>query len=161
MAREPQFAQIDNDGHRVVSPLVGKPVKLDATLLDTHKTLNLSDYRGKVVVLDFWASWCAPCIRSMPNLIATVGEFPNDKVQLIAVNQGEDLNTVSSVVEAKGWQVQVALDSLGSASRSLKIEALPQTVLVNQDGKVAAVFLGASGRLHEELKLAIEILLGE
>lgn len=161
MARPPQFAQIDNDGHRVVSPLIGQPAKLDAVMMGTRERFDLEQYRGRILVLDFWASWCAPCIRNMPKLIALVEQFPTDDVALVAVNQGEDLATVASVLQARGWSLDVAMDSAGSASRTLGIETLPQTVLVNREGNVDAVFLGASDRLHKELNLAIQSLLGE
>ena len=161
MAPQPQFAQIDNDGHRVVSPLVGQPVRLDATMMATKEPFDVGRYRGRILVLDFWASWCAPCIRNMPKLIELVDQFPADQVELVAVNQGEDAATVASVLESRAWNVDVALDRSGSAARTLKVETLPQTVLVDQEGRVSAVFLGASGRLSEELNLAIESLLGE
>ena len=160
-SQEPDFATAESDGHRLNSPLVGKPLNFMAETLETREGIDLSQYRGKVLVLDFWASWCAPCIRNMPALIETIESFPDTKVQLLAVNQGEDRGTVMSVLESKQWELDVATDLDSTATQALRIEALPQTIVVDQQGKVSAVFIGASRRLHAELEAEVKKLLGE
>ena len=95
----------------------------------------------------------------MPQLIETVAAFDEEKVQLVAVNQGEDRGTVRSAVQARQWDLLVATDMFGSATQELRIQALPQTVVVDPQGNVSAVFIGASSRLHAEIKSEIEKLL--
>ena len=161
LAPAPKFAPLENDGHRVVSPLVGQSAQLDATMLATGEPFDLQQRQGSIVVLAFWASWSAPCIRNMPQLLRLVDEYPDDVLQLVAVNQGEEIGVVAAAVAAREWQLAVALDPEAAASRSLQVESLPTTILVDQRGDVSAVFVGASGRLQHELKLAIDSLLGE
>ena len=62
---------------------------------------KLSDYKGKVVVLDFWATWCGPCVRALPELLKATSNFNKNKVALIAVNQGESPKVISKFLEKK------------------------------------------------------------
>lgn len=160
LAREPDFDS-STTGSRIDSPLIGKPIDIAARMMDSGQRLDLNKYQGQIVVLDFWATWCAPCIRNMPGLIQTVGSFSPDDVQLIAVNQGEDALTVGTVVRAKQWQLTVAMDEASVATRELAIESLPSTVVIDQQGNVSAVFVGAGRSLHEDLTAEIKRLLGE
>jgi thiol-disulfide isomerase/thioredoxin len=160
-ALEPLFVDGEHDGHRTSSSLVGEELQIDVKTINSNDLLDFDEYRGKVLVLEFWASWCAPCMRSMPQLIEELSQFSKDQVELIAVNQGEDDATVSSVISTHGWKLQAALDTSGAAARSLGILSIPQTIVVDQRGVVSAVFLGASDRLHSEIVAEIKALLGE
>ena len=158
-AAEPKF---DNttEGHRFASEMIGKPVRFRATMLDDGQGLNLNHHLGKVVVLDFWATWCAPCIRTMPHLIEAFQQFSDDEVQLIAVNEGDDERTVRAMVRAKDWTgLQVALDPDSTASQAIEVEAIPQTVILDQDGLVTAAFVGAGRDTQAEIVAEVKRLL--
>lgn len=115
--------------------------------------IRLSDYRGKKVFLNFWASWCAPCkveIPYMENYYEKHKELEN--VEIIAVNMTKgELNTkkVHEFVYAHGLTFPVLLDSNGDIERIYKVIGLPTTYLIDEDGIIVHGFAGAVKNSHE------------
>lgn len=124
------------------SPLLGKDAKdfklkrLDGT------SFELSKARGSVVVLDFWATWCGPCVKSLPEMIEVMREFDSSKAMLIGVNQAESAPVVQKFLEQRGWNLTVALDAEQNVGRQFGVEGIPHTVIVGPDGKIAWVKTG-------------------
>jgi len=119
------------------SPLLGKDASTFKLPLLEGGDFDLDAAKGQVVVLDFWASWCGPCIKSLPGLIETMSSFPADRVKLIGVNQGESPEQVKHFLETKGLKFKVAMDADQSVARKYGVDAIPHTVIVGPDGKVA------------------------
>jgi peroxiredoxin len=119
------------------SPLLGKAAASFKLPLLGGGDFDLDAEKGRVVVLDFWATWCAPCIQSLPGLIEAVGDFPSDKVTLIGVNQGESADQVKKFLETRGLKFPVALDSDQSVEGKYGVDAIPRTIIVGPDGKIA------------------------
>lgn len=105
-------------------------------------SLTLSEKMGKIVLLDFWATWCGPCRIIMPVLDAVSKEFADDGVELYGVNLREDPERVRAYLESKGLDLAVALDRDGRVGEMYSAFAIPQTVIVDRDGKVAVVHVG-------------------
>ena len=110
-------------------------------------------------MLDFWASWCAPCIRSLPKLVSLVGTFPEDKVKLIAVNEEELPFTIHQFLAPRDLDMTVGVDVDAAIGRKFGVTALPQTVIVGPNGKIARVFVGAPADLHASIQRTIQELL--
>lgn len=107
---------------------------------------RLAELRGQVVVLDFWATWCPPCVDSLPSLGRVAREFEDQGLVTLAVNGDEGPNReqkVQAFVRAMGLaDLPVALDD-GRAAGALRVRALPTLVVLDREGKVAAVHVGA------------------
>ena len=144
------------------SPLEGKPAPaLNLDLLDGGK-LDLSAHKGKhAVVLDFWATWCPPCRKAMPEVIRAVAAYKDKGAVLYAVNEGEKPAAIRKFLKQQKLDVTVALDPDGKAGDLYGVEGIPQTVIIDKQGNVAKVHVGYMPGLEEELKREIEKALGQ
>ena len=132
-----------------------------ANLLDGTE-FDLSKHKGKVVVLDFWATWCGPCVRALPELMEATSSFPKNKVAFVAVNQGEKPKQIKKFLKQKKWEsLLVALDPQAVAGKSFKVEGIPQTVIIDKHGKIRHVHVGFSPNIGSRLKKEIQTLLSE
>ena len=137
------------------STLVGKPApdfKLD---LLGGKPFTLADSKGHVVVLDFWATWCGPCLQAMPQVDKVVREFKEQGVQLVAVNLQETPKEISAMLERHKLDLTVALDVDGVVAAKYGANAIPQTVVIDREGKVARLFIGGGPHLGDQLREAL------
>jgi len=135
-----------------LSPLIGKaPPSFELTMLD-GSSFDLADHLGKeVIVLDFWATWCGPCLRALPEVMAAVKKFEGQPVRLIGVNQQEPAAKVKSFLKARGWDLPVALDDELAVREKYAVRGIPTTVIIGKDGKVTMVHTGYSPGLEDEL----------
>jgi thiol-disulfide isomerase/thioredoxin len=163
-AAEPKFAQADFDNSAdgrptgIESPLVGQQAfsfRLD--MLD-GRSFDLADHKGRVVVVDFWATWCGPCMQSMPLVESVVQEFAGRGVDLIAVNLEEDPEHVKSVAERHKLKVPVAFDRDSAVAAKYAVTAIPQTVVIDRDGKIARLFVGGGKKTADSLRKALQEL---
>ena len=150
-------ANADEGG--VDSILIGREApEIALAQLDGEK-FSLAGQQGKVVVLDFWASWCAPCMQSLPKIAETVAALDRDRVKLVAVNLQQSADEAADALRRLKLEIPVALDRDGKTAARYGASSIPYTVVVGPDGKVARVFIGSSPRLAEQLRKAIDGLL--
>ena len=142
----------DGDGDPLEA-LVGKPFEFAGLTLD-GKPLDLSRYQGKVVLVDFWATWCGPCRAEMPNVLANYQKHFNDGFDVIAVSVDEDLLALAEFVTQQKPPWAVVADRFPGNPRSMgakyQINSIPALILVGKDGNVAAVNCRGK-KLGEEL----------
>jgi thiol-disulfide isomerase/thioredoxin len=163
-AEEPKFLNGppggDGETAGTESALVGKPAvpfKLD---LLGGKEFDISAHKGKVVVLDFWATWCGPCMQTLPLVEGVAGEFADKGVELIAVNMEETPDQIKATLERHKLKMPVALDRDGVVAGKYGVTAIPQTVVIDREGKVARLFVGGGKATADALRKALEELCG-
>ena len=116
------------------------------------RSVSLSDYRGKGVLLNFWASWCGPCTHEMPRMNEAYLEGVPD-VEIFAVNVGESRGTANEFASQRNLAFPVLLDPSGEAARKYRVVGLPATFLIDADGKIAGVRPGELTSSSEVKKL--------
>lgn len=128
--------------HVVSDPLVGHPApdfSLAMLRLDTTKSaLSLSNFKGKPVVLNFWASWCAPCKEEAPLLENTWKQVQAQGKDLVilGIDFQDSKNDSLSFLQSYSITYPTALDADGSVASKYGITSLPQTIFINRDGTV-------------------------
>ncbi|MDZ4254893.1 MAG: TlpA disulfide reductase family protein [Sulfuritalea sp.] len=126
---------------RGMSPLAGVPPAPTLALPDMDdKIIDLARYRGKLVLVNFWATWCPPCRKEFPSLGRVRKLFKPTEFEVIAVNVGEDPETVFSFAGAPDFPVLFDRDSQAMARWSIK--GLPTTLVVDRQGRLALRAVG-------------------
>lgn len=145
---------------QAVHPLVGQPAPSFEVSDLEGKPISLASYLGEnVVMLDFWATWCGPCVEALPMISEVAHAFKDRGVVFYAVNIGEDQETVASFLTENKLDVPVALDAEGDVAQLYQASAIPQTVLIGKDGSVQVVHVGFGGGVVEQLTKELEQLL--
>ena len=119
-------------------------------------TIRLSDYDDKVVLLNFWATWCGPCVNEMP-AFEKLKKDGNDDLMIICINCMENKSTVDSFVEEMGYTFNIGYDEDGSIEMYYPTDGIPYTLVINK-GYVSDIFLGAvdAETQYKEYKNAID-----
>ncbi|CQR56926.1 thiol-disulfide oxidoreductase ResA [Paenibacillus sonchi] len=105
-------------------------------------THTLDEYKGKSVVLNFWGSWCAPCVKEMPALQAQWEKWKEQGVVVVGINVGEDQMTVENFVKQVDINFPVVMDTGRDAVRSYGVSPLPTTFFINTKGRVDSIHIG-------------------
>lgn len=142
------------------APLVGDKAPVFKLELLGGGMVDLAELskQNKVVVLDFWATWCPPCRRGLPIIEKVSQGYKEEQVGVYAVNLREDAATIKPFLEKAGLKLTVALDTDGAIAEKYGVEGIPQTVLIGKDGTVQAVHVGFTPDLQETLKTQIDSL---
>jgi peroxiredoxin len=147
--------------HKLGNVEVGQPAP-DFSLPDlSTNTVTLSLYRGqKVVLMDFWATWCGPCRMAMPDLQDLQDKFKDRGFEILSVNQGESAEQVRNFIQRKKYTFHVVLDQDGAVGGKYGVRGIPTLVLVDKKGVVQWLSVGYSGN-DDDLRQLLERLTKE
>ncbi len=129
----------------------------DSTAVAAFTADTLSDYSGQVVILNFWATWCMPCVVEMPALAAIYQEYQGDGVVVLGVNVSDGSDAILAFVREHGLTFPVLRDPVQEAMKTYDIRVLPTTFFIDRQGQIQQRKLGAMSASF--LKEQIESLL--
>jgi peroxiredoxin len=146
-------------GIQRISPPVEAP---DFTLENLEGSLvSLKDFRGKLVFLNFWATWCGPCRWEMPAMEKLWNRFKEGRFVILAVDIREGKEVVKSFIQEEGYTFPVLLDSRGEVAGIYGIRAIPTTFLIDPQGKIVGKAVGAREWAGQDAFDLIEHLIPE
>ncbi|MFC4712151.1 peroxiredoxin family protein [Planococcus dechangensis] len=141
-----QMTEIDPSEQTTASGLAQGDLAPDFMLTDQNgETVQLSDYRGKKVILNFWATWCPPCRAEMPHMQQFHEDNTDSDVEILAVNltaQDNGAEAISSFIDEFGLTFSIPMDETGSTAQSYQIRTVPTTYILNTRGEIAEKIVG-------------------
>ncbi|HET9181507.1 MAG TPA: TlpA disulfide reductase family protein [Candidatus Angelobacter sp.] len=113
----------------------------DFTVKDADRTVSLHDYRGKIVLLNFWASWCAPCVEEIPSLVQ-LQKMMGPKVEVVAVSIDEDANAYHKFLREHNVDLLTVRDPQQRTSTMYGTTGWPETFVIDRSGVIRRKFVG-------------------
>ncbi len=135
-------------GDAALGPLDGRSPRVgelapDFELADADgNVVRLSDYRGQAVWLNFWATWCGPCRRELPDIELLANEFGEEGLVVLAINQEESASKAEDFWEELNLTLPILLDSAGEVSAQYRLVGLPNNFFIDSDGVMQSFQLG-------------------
>ena len=125
------------------------------------KSHDLAKLRGKVVLINFWATWCPPCRREMPSMERLSQRFKGQPFVVLAVDVGEDADTIEAFTSQLDTTLNfpILLDTRSHTMRAWRVAGLPTTFLIDKQGRIVASAIGGREFDHPEMVAAIRALL--
>ena len=134
----------------------------DVTLQTADGTaVALSTYKGKIVLVDFWASWCVSCKTSFPALDAIYREFEAKGVAVVAVNLDEERKDAEAFLAAHPHQMPVLFDPKGASPSAFGVKGMPTSYVIDRTGTIRFTHMGYSGNVDASYRQEIAQLLSE
>ncbi len=123
--------------------------------------IRLSEQRGNIVLVNFWASWCGPCRDELPEMEALYQEYQDMGFEILAVNVDDDESKADVLLSDIEVSFPVLFDSAGDVSKLYDVNAMPTTVMIDRDGNQRLIHLGYRAGDEKKYEKAIKILMRE
>ena len=147
----------------IYSQEIGKDIPLFSGKTANGESVSISDYKGKVTVVDFWASWCRPCKEEFPFLIELNNNYSEKGFAFLAVNLDEEIANMNNFLKkySKDINFKIITDPDSKIANQFNIEAIPSTFVLDKKGVLRYMHVGFSPGDKEKFKTEIETLLSE
>lgn len=144
------------------APVEGNDAPATKLEMADGSQVDLADHKGKnIVVLDFWATWCAPCLQALPITSEVVRKYADKGVVFYSVNFNEDKEKIAAFMEKKNFDFKVALDKGGELAKQYGVRGIPFTVVIGKDGKILKIHSGLQPDFQAQLSKEIENALAQ
>ena len=121
--------------------------------------ISLDDYKGSIVYLDFWASWCAPCRKSLPWMDTIQARYKDQGLTVIAINLDESREAAETFLNSMNITLKVAFDDQGTTAEAFNLVAMPTSYLIDKNGQIVQTHLGFRLRDKAVIEQSIQQLL--
>lgn len=160
MAREPDWDIPQSDGgNSEASAMIGKTATdFELPMLD-GTTFKLSNHKDRIVVLDFWATWCGPCVMALPDYIAATSKFDESKVIFVAVNLQESSDEIRTFLSDRQLSPRVALDRSSAVAPTFQVSGIPHTVILGPGNVIEDVHVGYQPGSGETMQTTLQQML--
>jgi thiol-disulfide isomerase/thioredoxin len=148
------------DGSEAASKLEGNPAPAFSLKDAENKRVSLADFKGSVVVLDFWAVWCGPCRAALPHLDQLSKQKAGAGVKVLAIDEQDAPEAAMAYVSQAKLGLHVAFDADGAVGKTYMVEGIPETVVIGKDGVVRKVVVGY-GPGDDRVEKAVDNALAE
>jgi len=118
------------------------------------KKAKLSDYRGKVVLLNFWASWCGPCVQEMPDMQRIAEEYQS--VVILAINRSEGTADATKFANSKDYSFIWGLDEDRAIAAIYPSSGIPYTIVIDKDGVIGTIYYGSAHDMYPYFEKAVK-----
>lgn len=133
----------------------------DFSLQGDDEVINLSSFKGKVIYLDFWASWCVPCRQSFPFMNTMHEKYSEDDLKVIAINLDTERDKAKRFLKIIPADFTIAYDPAGKVPELYKLSVVPSFYLINGDGEIVYKHVGFRNSQSEKLESKIRQVLSE
>jgi len=146
-----------------INPIKGDKKAPDFSLKDlTGKKVEIKDYKGKIIFLNFWATWCVPCKEEMPSLEVLHERFKGEKFVLLTVSVNyEGLKVVHGFLDKHSYTFPVLLDPNGETLDLFEVKGIPTTFIIDKKGRVIGKALGPRDWRSPEVFSLVNLLVGK
>lgn len=137
------------------------PAAPEFNLKNDTQAVELSAYRGKVIYIDFWASWCRPCKRSFPWMAEMKSKYADQSFEIIAINLDDDKTLAQAFLNTQKINFQIAYDPDQVVAKRYAVDGMPSSYLIDSNGKLRVRYTGFWNRSKDDKEKAIVKLLDE
>lgn len=133
--------------------------KLDA-IKNASQKIALSQFQGKVVYVDFWASWCGPCKRSFPKLEALRTKYKDKGFEIVAINMDENIDDAHDFLKQFSVSFPIVRDASGAVAEQYKVKGMPSGYVIDQSGRVNYIAEGFDNDDEKAIEEMVDALIG-